>query len=392
MNKGLMDQTAAEVNASFKRTDLVVPGTELCHSDVKFWIPTTSWGFNKISGGGIPGNRMIEIYGQFGDGKSTLLEDAFVSCQKMGGLTFLIDDESKWDRTRALRMGHDVTRHLSLKSPTLEIGLSVMEDTIRKFREKPKILEALIPELKKGNRPELITKMYVEGTIKVDEIIKDLNVQIDILTNSPFLVGYDTISSASPEAEMKPENRFSQGMGIKPRKIREAMRRLSMFPADMNCSIIFISQMMDTFDSFGPGTTSSSGGGGIKFHCTERFYIKRTGKYDIGGHPAGIISCIEAVKNQLAPPFKKVNLYINFLNGIDLKQELFMYLYESGKLDPKRFPFLTQGGGWYYINNFPEDGNKISFRGNDYYSLFEKYPGLLDWMRMNCDLIYDGLI
>lgn len=75
---------------------------------VNWRLPTGSIGIDKILGGGFPGGRLTQIYGQEKVGKTTLLYSAIAEGQKMGLTSVLLSLEGTYDKYYAKACGIDV--------------------------------------------------------------------------------------------------------------------------------------------------------------------------------------------------------------------------------------------------------------------------------------------
>ena len=72
---------------------------------VKSWIPLKEF-FKLASGGdGFPCGHITQIIGEPDSGKTTLMMEGMVSCQKEGGVVYLIDSEHKFSLQRFALMG-----------------------------------------------------------------------------------------------------------------------------------------------------------------------------------------------------------------------------------------------------------------------------------------------
>lgn len=72
---------------------------------VNSWIPVGEWFHEGTGGQGFPCGHITQIIGKTNSGKTTLLMQAMVECQKIGGVVFLIDSEHKFSLKRFKAMG-----------------------------------------------------------------------------------------------------------------------------------------------------------------------------------------------------------------------------------------------------------------------------------------------
>lgn len=97
MKAALNNKADREVAKSFSTADDLL--------QVKSWIPLKPF-FKEATGGeGFPCGHITQIIGKPDSGKTTLIMEGMVSCQKMGGVVYLIDAEHKFSLSRLALMG-----------------------------------------------------------------------------------------------------------------------------------------------------------------------------------------------------------------------------------------------------------------------------------------------
>lgn len=323
---------------------IAVPGKEQVGSDVRERVLTDSVMLNLLFGGfdiegqfheGVPVGKIIEIFGDYSHGKSTILQIIMNAFQQVG-VSALIDSESAWDRVRALVMGHRVEKHLALEADTLELGFKVMHDTIEYFGEE------------------------FRGAI-------------------PFMIGWDTIAAAPTEGEKK-DDEYESGMMYKPRKIRQELRKLTLKFAASRCTGVFLNQTIQSKDSKEKytGIKSTGGGGGLKFHSSQRLQVTRVASFREWGaskkhsKPIGIISAAKLVKNKLGAPMQEVDIPINYKQGVDPIREVVNYLLDFSEV-------YNIAGAYKKIVGF--DDETLSFYEKDLPEVFDKNEGLLEYLQ-----------
>ena len=72
---------------------------------VKSWIPLKPFFKDATGGEGFPCGHITQVIGKPDSGKTTLIMEGMVQCQKMGGVVFLIDSEHKFSMGRLTLMG-----------------------------------------------------------------------------------------------------------------------------------------------------------------------------------------------------------------------------------------------------------------------------------------------
>lgn len=332
--KGLVG-VAGDLNKEFKAR-VAVTGDELCASDVVCRVPTRSFLLNKLLGGGAPVGRVVEVSGDPSNGKSTLLEEMMIGFQRYPGISVLIDADTGWSRKRALAMGHNSHRHLHLQADTVEYGFETIFSTIARIR---------MP----GRFPP----------------------------NMPVGIFWDTISASQTEGE-KEGDKYKEGMGDKPRKIRENLRRLAPELPRNNVCLIFACHTHMEFGGKGKSgkqaqKKASTGGEAIPFWSGKRIkvWVSQRLKHPYNG--AGILVVAETIKDKLEAPWMQVELPILHDTGIDPGYELIYYLLDNSE-------WVNMNGAYVNIPDFPEPGKELNFFPKQLHIKMQHFPDLLDYL------------
>ncbi len=338
----VIEDVAKDINKQMN-LEVAIPGKQDVSSDVKNWIPTSSHMLNLLMGLenlGAPTGRVIELFGDYSHGKSTILQLLMSGFQKAGGISNLLDSESSWNRERALMMGHDLERHLTIETDTVEQGF----ETIYKLNEK-------------------------YASLFGDSV--------------PIIYGWDTIA-ASPTSGEKEGDEFKDGMAFKARKIRSELRRLCQELPKANALLVVVNQTISTLNAKGPKKTTP-GGSGLKFWASQRLECWRVGVFKSFGddqQPAGIISQVKAVKNKLHPPNRAVDLPLVYRTGICPYREVINYHLDNTSI-------VNIAGAYRKIVGFTD--KDISFYEKNTLGAFEEHPGLLEYLQEEVTSHWCGL-
>lgn len=328
----VIEKVAKKVN---KKHDIeaAIPGEQEVSADVAVWVEMASVLLNLLMGEenyGCAAGRIFELFGDYSHGKSTIAQIIMNAFQAVGGVSVLLDSESSWNRNRAVAMGHNVHRHLAVDIETCDMGFDVIYST-------------------------------------VDEFKSTLGGQV------PVVFVWDTIAG-SPTADEKSGDQYASGMGFKPRLIRQQLRRLTPELKKINASIVFVNQTIESMKPNRSGVKTTPGGGGIKFWSSQRLQVQKVnnyGTFEDKKVQAGIISQVKAVKNKLNPPFKQIDLPINFKTGVDPMREVTNYLLDNTGC-------FNISGAYRKIVGFGD--SDISCYEKDLPGVFEENPGLMEWM------------
>lgn len=103
---------------------------------IKSWIPLRPYFMEATGGQGIPCGHLTQFVGESDSGKTTCTMEAMVSCEKMGGLNYLIDAEHKFSMSRYALMGGDPTKIIVIQVDTLEDGWDALQDILETLAEE----------------------------------------------------------------------------------------------------------------------------------------------------------------------------------------------------------------------------------------------------------------
>ena len=84
------------------------------------WLPTRFLAFNKVTGGGCPFGKIIELFGEESSGKSLMAYDFAYCCQYLGGMVLWVDAEQSFTNDRATKNGLDLDKIIVFRSTSIE--------------------------------------------------------------------------------------------------------------------------------------------------------------------------------------------------------------------------------------------------------------------------------
>lgn len=267
-------------------------------------IPSGSYTIDHALGvGGYPRGRIIEIFGKQSGGKTTISLLAIAEAQKHGGVAAFIDVEHSLDLEWAKKLGVDVDSLIFTQPENGEQALSIVE------------------ELAKSD-------------------------QIDMIV-------VDSVAGLVPRAELEGEL-GQQQMAQQARMLSQAMRRLVPVVGKSKSVLIFINQVREGLNPYGEKEVTP-GGMALKFYSSIRLSVKKMSQSEIknGDEILGHRVEISVKKSKVAPPFRKAEFTLKFLEGVDRIDELITLGLTLG--------LIKQAGAQYSFE-------KLSARGMDKFS------------------------
>jgi recombination protein RecA len=242
--------------------------------------------------GGYPKGRIIEIYGPESSGKTTLTLHAIAEAQKAGGIAAFIDAEHAFDRFYAEKLGVDTENLLISQPDNGEQALEIADNLIR------------------------------SGAIDIIVI--------------------DSVAALVPKSELEGEMGDSK-VGLQARLMSQALRKLTATISKTNSCCIFINQLREKIGVMYGSPETTTGGNALKFYCSVRLDIRRTGQLKDGDTLVGNRSRVKVVKNKMAPPFKLAEFDIIYGEGISKLGELIDIGVETD--------ILKKSGSWFKYND-----------------------------------------
>lgn len=243
--------------------------------------------------GGLAIGRMSEIFGPESCGKTSLGYSAVATTQRAGGQGIWIDTEQSFDDERARVFGVDPEKLILLQ---------------------PEHLEELFEML----------KFYLRS-IKGEKI--------------PTLLVHDSIAASVTKAA-NIEVAGKRRVGDVPLLMSDELKKIIPLLGTGRAHLMALNQIRAKIGVMFGDNTTTPGGNAPKFYSSQRiqFFGGKAIKNARGEHLAKIVTVI-AVKNRLAPPYRKARVRLDYATGFN---NIFSTCYHAkrfGKIDAREEGF-----------------------------------------------------
>jgi recombination protein RecA len=256
-------------------------------------IPTGAISLDIALGvGGLPRGRVVEIFGPYSSGKTTLAQHIIAEAQKMGGVAAFIDAEHAFDVQYAARCGVDTTNLLVSQPDFGEQALEICEMVVR--------------------------------------------------SNAVDVVVIDSVAALVPRAEIEGDMGDSLP-GLQARLMSQALRKLSGAINKSKTVVIFLNQIRMKIGVMFGSPETTTGGEALKFYSSVRLDIRRIETLKSGQEAIGSRSRVKVIKNKVAPPFRQAEFDIMNNEGISRVGNILDIATEMS--------VIRKSGAWFYLGD-----------------------------------------
>ncbi len=261
--------------------------------------PSIDWAIGR---GGIPLGRLSVISGKEGSGKTTLALHIVAECQRQGGVAVYMDKEYKLDPDYARSIGVDTDKLVIIQPSYLESVFGTYDRVIQK------------------------AAAHREATGKRTPILLVLDSMNAAITKAEFEGEWD-------DKHMAPQARvYSQ---LLPRLIPDVSRE--------DIALLWISQVRQKLNVQYGDPDDICGGKAPKFYASLILKVTRIGSGKKDGERISNKLRVEAVKNQIAPPFKRAEAEVMYGVGIDRERSLIWIAEKLGIVEQSGAYFKHEG-------------------------------------------------
>lgn len=254
--------------------------------------------------GGFPRGKMVEIYGPYSSGKTTIALHAIANAQKKGGLCAFIDAEFALDPKNARNIGVDTDELLVCQPETGEQGLEIVDTLVR------------------------------SGDVSV--------------------IVVDSVAALVPRAEVEGDMGDAH-VGRQARLIGQACRKMTYALGVNNTLLIWINQLRQNIGVTYGSNETVPGGKSLGFYCSQVLDVRKIETLkDSDGNATGSRTKVKVAKNKVAPPLRLAEFDLIYGVGISRESELI----DIGAA--KRI--IVKSGSWYKYNDSPIGQGKENAR------------------------------
>jgi RecA/RadA recombinase len=297
-----------------------ITGGNAEHQGVTYWLDTGYPPLNKaISGSydkGMPGGRIIEMFGPSSSGKTAIATQVMIAAQRAGGVAVFMDHENAFSDVLAVNMGltKDEDHWVYLKPTTFEEAVDVTMQIARDLRN-------------------------------LDEELKPLKGKPQLDMDVPIVVVYDSLASMVPRSKMfdakgnaKNSSDFSMHDNTAlARATSAAFPTLAQVAEKANITLIFLNQVRTKPGVAYGDPTTTPGGNAPEYYASVRIGLTREIIKDKDKNVIGQTINANVRKNKVSAPFKRTSWNFMFLdNGhghFDVDGSLVELLAENGILE-----------------------------------------------------------
>lgn len=278
------------------------------------WLPSRFLAFNKITGGGIPYGKILELFGEESSGKTLMAYDFAYCAQYLGGVVLWVDAEQVFTNSWAEANGLDLSKIIVYRNTSIE---------------------------------------------KISDWIaaQSLYWRSKLTHNEPILLILDSVSALDTEANIDSEmDNASADMGNRAKAIYKFFRIRNEMLYSLGITQIYINQLRKNLKAGmfeNPDVTP--GGQALRFYASLRIGLyggkQITKKVKGKERKIGRVTSIRTMKNKVAPPgptLKSSPLYNNpkYVSevGFDRLHFLDEVLIEEGIVDKSSSGTFTYKG------------------------------------------------
>lgn len=285
-------------------------------SPVEEWLSTGVLAIDRLTGGGYPVGRVVEIAAWENVGKTTLIDQSIAMAQQLGHVVCLIDSEHARDLSYTVKLGVNPDELIISKADTIEQVFIAIDRLLAIQEAQAKKL------LAKKKKPPIM------------------------------LLAWDSVAGTQTEAEKKGAADDKHVAGAA-KIIRMNMRRLKPRLAKARAVLVFANQF---YSGIGPfSSISTYGGGGIRYGADIRVWLSRIEAIRRGEDVIGHIIQAKLRKTRVSMPRPPAKVALLFGAGIHNAWTLYDWAKTHGVEEDPSHRWVTQSAAWSRLHVPGED-------------------------------------
>ena len=250
-----------------------------------------------LARGGYPVGKWLEVLGMEGSGKTSLGYAFLASVQRTGGTAVLLDFEQSFDEERAAIYGVNVDELLILQAEHAEEAFEQLE-TLLKTASGESIVGVVV----------------------------------------------DSIASMTPKSTYE-SNKVSDRVGALAGVMSSAMRKLNALLGPARATVMLLNQVRVKMGVMFGDNTTTPGGNAPKFYASVRlqFFGGKAIKVGANKEHVGKVVTLVAIKNRLAPPYRKARIRIDYAYGFNNPWTTLEHAKTVKAIEPREQGFRGKG-------------------------------------------------
>ncbi|MCY8577574.1 recombinase RecA [Bacillus haynesii] len=273
--------------------------------------------------GGLPWDRLVEIYGPESSGKTTLALKVVAEFQKnarlkshvfYGKKAVFIDAENALDPFHAQSLGVDISEETGMLISQPECGEQAYD---------------------------LMTTLILSGQVGL--IVGD---------SLPSFVPKKVIDGSAEDNHI----------GVQARLNSKMLPIIAKHASKMNCLVIMINQLREKVGVMYGNPENTPGGRALKFYSSVRLDVRRS-EIKKGDVFLGQTMKVTVKKNKVSPPFTKTEFDYYWDTGVDVIKDIMNVAMDMG--------IIKRAGAYYYYGESHDEpykdgsGNELKWRGKE---------------------------
>lgn len=280
-------------------------GTSNLLADIPYHVSTGIWPVDAVLGQGLPGGRLIELFGEEQSGKSMLALLVIACVQQAGGTALMMDAEGTNTRDFMQAMGVDLGNLIVCNPVTIEEAYEMVDQ-------------------------------YLTAKVALDKELGDV---------IPGVIVWDTIAATTSEKELKAIEKGGLGQHVVAPHASALSRMLRHVPGRLSSSgvtALFLNQTRQKIGVMFGEQEQTAGGRAMLYYPSVRIKLTPRGSFKRGQQIVGFNVRMQVQKNKAGLSMGYCMFPILYSGRADNVTACLYYLKETGA--------ISTSGSWNHIN------------------------------------------